>query len=158
LQDFLIGISLDRFAVSQKNSSRPKPDTATAPDILLQPPITSAYARRSDLALGSVQSSVEEVMSPTVVCMIFGALSQWHFGEIASSQAALAEGVSLAKELNDTYGLGHAIWFAGFLGHFKRNPAEVERVASAIELSTRQNFTSWLAGGEVLRSWARSAG
>jgi predicted ATPase len=38
------------------------------------------------------------------------------------------------------------------------NPAEVERVASdLIEMSTRQNFASWLAGGEVLRGWARCA-
>ena len=55
-------------------------------------------------------------------------------------------------------GLGLALWFTGFLGHFERNPGEVERVASdLIELSTRQNFASWLAGGEVLRGWARSA-
>ena len=106
--------------------------------------------------LGGVQSSVEEVMSPAVVCMCFGALSQWHFGEIASSQAALAGGLSLARELKDMYALGHALWFAGFLGHFERNPAEVERVASdLIELG--QNFASWLAGGEVLRGWSRSA-
>ena len=44
------------------------------------------------------------------------------------------------------------------LGHFERNPAEVERLASdLIELSTRQNFAFWLAGGEVFRGWARSA-
>jgi len=56
------------------------------------------------------------------------------------------------------YGLGLALWFTGFLGHFERNPGEVERVASdLIELSTRQNFASWLAGGEVLRGWARCA-
>jgi hypothetical protein len=108
--------------------------------------------------LGAVKSSVEEVLSPAVVCTIFGALSQWHFGEIASSRAALAGGISLAKELNDMYGLGHALWFTGFLAHFEHNPAEVERVASdLIELSTRQNFASWLAGGEVLRGWARCA-
>ena len=108
--------------------------------------------------LGAVQSSVEEVLSPAVVCTIFGALCQWHFGEIASSQAALAGGISLAKELNDMYGLGHALWFTGFFAHFEHNPAEVERVASdLIELSTRQNFASWLAGGEVLRGWARCA-
>ena len=107
---------------------------------------------------GGVQFPVEEVMSPAVTCMCFGALSQWHFGEIASSRAALAGGISLAKELNDTYGLGLALWFTGFLGHFERNPAEVERVASdLIELSTRQNFASWLAGGEILRGWARCA-
>ena len=107
---------------------------------------------------GGVQFPVEEVMSPAVICMCFEALSQWHFGEIASSRAALAGGISLAKELNDMNGLGLALWFTGFLGHFERNPAEVERVASdLIELSTRQNFASWLAGGEVLRGWARCA-
>ena len=103
----------------------------------------------------SAQPSVEEVMSPAVICMCFGALSQWHFGDIASSRATMAGGISLAKELNDMYALGLALWFTGFLGHFERNPAEVERVASdLIELSTRQNFASWLAGGEVLRGWA----
>ena len=35
---------------------------------------------------------------------------------------------------------------AAILGHFERNPAEVERLASdLIELSTRQNFAFWLA-------------
>jgi predicted ATPase len=34
----------------------------------------------------------------------------------------------------------------------------VARLASdLIELSTRQNFAFWLAGGEILRGWARSA-
>ncbi len=107
---------------------------------------------------GGVQSPVEEVMSPVVICLCYEALSQWHFGEIASSQAALTGGISLAKELNDMYALGQALWSTGFLGHSERNPAEVERVASdLIELSTRQNFASWLAGAEVLRGWARSA-
>jgi hypothetical protein len=41
---------------------------------------------------------------------------------------------------------------------YERNPAEVERCASdLIELSTRQSFAFWLAGGEVHRGWARSA-
>jgi predicted ATPase len=69
-----------------------------------------------------------------------------------------AKAISLAKELNDMYALGQALWFAGFLGHFERNPAEVNRTATdLIELSTRQNFATWLAGGEVLLGWARSA-
>ena len=34
----------------------------------------------------------------------------------------------------------------------------MERLASdLIELSTRQNFAHWLAVGEILRGWARSA-
>jgi hypothetical protein len=28
--------------------------------------------------------------------------------------------------------------------------------SEVIELSTRQKFATWLAGGEVLRGWARS--
>jgi hypothetical protein len=37
-------------------------------------------------------------------------------------------------------------------GHHERNPAEVERLASElIELSTRENFSLWLAGGAILR-------
>jgi len=56
------------------------------------------------------------------------------------------------------HALAVALWLAGFLGHFERNPAKVERLASnVIELSTRHQFASWLAGGEVLRGWARSA-
>ena len=51
-----------------------------------------------------------------------------------------------------------ALWLAGFLGHFEQHPAKVERLASdLIELSTRQHFALWLAGGEILRGWARSA-
>ena len=56
------------------------------------------------------------------------------------------------------HALAVALWNAAFLAHYERNPAEVERLASElIELSTRQNFAYWLAGGEVLRGWARSA-
>ena len=70
----------------------------------------------------------------------------------------MAEAISLAKELNDMHALAMTLCHAGFLAHFEGNPAEVERLASdLIELSTRQNFAFWLAGGEVLRGWARSA-
>jgi predicted ATPase len=70
----------------------------------------------------------------------------------------MAEAISLAKELNDMHALAVALLHAGWLAQFERNPAGVERLASdLIELSTRQNFANWLAGGEVLRGWARSA-
>ena len=83
--------------------------------------------------------------APAVACLCFEALSEWHFGEIASCQATMAEAISLAKELNDMQALAVALWLAAVLGHFERNPAEVERLASdLIELSTRQNFAFWL--------------
>ena|SRR5271165_1758881 len=107
---------------------------------------------------GGAKSHVEEPITPAVSCLYFQALSEWHLGEIASSQAAMAGAISLAKELNDTHALAAALHFAGLLGQFGRNPAEVERCASdLIELSTRQTFAFWLTGGEILRGWARSA-
>lgn len=46
---------------------------------------------------------------------------------------------------------------AAILACLEHNPAEVERLASDLmELCTRQNFKLWLAGGAVLRGWAKS--
>jgi serine/threonine protein kinase len=107
---------------------------------------------------GGVQSPVEEITAPAVSCLIFEALSHWHIGEAARCHATMAEAISLAKELNDMHALAVALWNAGTLAQFERNPAEVERWASdLIELSTRHNFAFFLAGGKVLRGWARSA-
>jgi adenylate cyclase len=107
---------------------------------------------------GGVPSPVEEVHSPAVVSMVYKALCDWHFGEIASCQATMARAIALAKELNDTHALGATLYFAAALGHLERNPAEVERLASdAMELSARHRFAFWLAGGTILRGWARSA-
>jgi tetratricopeptide (TPR) repeat protein len=107
---------------------------------------------------GGISSPVEEVSAPAVSCLCYEVLCEWHFGEIASCRATMAEAIALAKELNDTHALAVALFHGGFLGHFERNPAEVERLASdLIELSTRQNFALWLTAGEIFRGWARSA-
>jgi hypothetical protein len=54
--------------------------------------------------------------------------------------------------------LAEALFFAAALAQGKRNPAEVERLASeVIELSTRYNFAHWLPLANILRGWARSA-
>jgi hypothetical protein len=93
-----------------------------------------------------------------VGCLFFEALLDWHFGEISSCQPTMAEAISLAKELNNMQALAHALWHAGWLAHFERNPAEVERLASDLsELSTRLNFEPFLQRAVVLRGWARSA-
>jgi len=107
---------------------------------------------------GGVQSHSADIDMAVVGCLCHEAVSEWHLGEIASSQATMAEAISLAKELNDMHALAQALYFAAILGQYERNPAEVERCASdLIELATRQNFALWLAGGEVFRGWARSA-
>ena len=56
------------------------------------------------------------------------------------------------------HGLAVALSSAACLGQCERNSAEVDRLASElIELSTRQNFSYWLAIGTIYRGWARSA-
>ena len=105
-----------------------------------------------------VQSPLEEFDAQAVACLFHEALNEWHFGETASCNVTMAEAISLAKELNDMHGLAVALFSAAHLAHYEDNPAQVERLASdLIELSTRQNFALWLAGGEIFRGWARSA-
>ncbi|HYY26604.1 MAG TPA: hypothetical protein VE860_01600 [Chthoniobacterales bacterium] len=107
---------------------------------------------------GGVQSPVEEVGASSVVCLCYEALTEWHFGEIISSQAAITEAIALAKELNDMDALAVALQFSAWLAYYNRNSTYVERVASdLIELSTRHNFSYWLAIATIFRGWARSA-
>jgi serine/threonine protein kinase len=106
---------------------------------------------------GDVQFPVEQVSAPAVVCPCIEALSAWHLGGITSCQPAMAEAISLAKELNDMFGLVVALNYAAILGYLERDPAEVECLASdVIELSARHNFAVYSSTGAVCRAWARS--
>jgi predicted ATPase len=107
---------------------------------------------------GGIQSPVEEITAPAVTCLCYEALSAWHLEGIASCQTNMAEAISLSKELNDMLALTVALWNAGIRAQFEGDPTEVEHLASAlIELTTRQHFAQFLAGGKVLCGWARSA-
>ncbi len=53
--------------------------------------------------------------------------------------------------------LANALNWAVILGYYKRNPVEVERLATElIELSTHHHFAYWRAIGIIFRGWARS--
>jgi adenylate cyclase len=107
---------------------------------------------------GGVQTPVEEVGASSVVCLCYVALTEWHFGEIISSQTSITEAISLAKELNDMDALALALQFLAYIARYNRNSTQAERVASdLIELSTRYNFSYWLTIGTMFRGWARSA-
>jgi hypothetical protein len=117
------------------------------------------YARRGVQLwrTGDVQSPVEEVHAPIVICLCFEALSAWHLGEIVSCHASMAEAVSLANQLSDAHALAQALYLSLTLGYYERNYSEVERLASdLIELSSRQTFAFYLPIGEILRGWVRS--
>ena len=106
---------------------------------------------------GGVQFPVEQASAPAVVCPCIEALAAWHLGGITSCQPAMGEAISLAKELNDMFGLVVALNYAAFLGYLERDPAKVECLASdVIELSTRHNFAVYSSRGAVCRAWARS--
>jgi tetratricopeptide (TPR) repeat protein len=105
----------------------------------------------------NTKPDIENLDASAVVCLCYKALSEWHFGEISTAHADMAEAISLATELNDVPGLAGALHFAAILSHLERNTAELERlVSNLIELSTRHNFAVWLAGGEIFGGWARS--
>jgi predicted ATPase len=106
---------------------------------------------------GGASSHPEFLDAPAVVCLCYEALSEWHFEEIDSCQELITEAVSLAKKLSDMVGLAAALHFSAYIAHYNRNTAEVEHFALAlIDLSTRRNFSYWLATGTIFRGWARS--
>jgi len=105
----------------------------------------------------SVESHVKDLDASGVLCLCYNALSEWHFGEISSADANMADAISLAKRLNDSDALAGALHFAAILRHLERNTSEVKRLVSElIELSTRHNFAVWLAGGKIFGGWLRS--
>ena len=107
---------------------------------------------------GVVESPIEEINAPALSCLVFEAFCGWHLGEIDSCHATIAEAISIARELNDMHGLAVALLFAAILAQLERNPPRTESFAAEmIEVSTHQNFEAWLASGDILRGWARSA-
>jgi tetratricopeptide (TPR) repeat protein len=119
------------------------------------------YARRGVQIWrsGSAQSPItEEIQAPIVNCLMFEAITNWFFGEIASCHTLMDEGISIAKELKDRNALVLALNYAAGLAVLERDPLEVDRLASEmIALSRRNNFAYWLALGAIYRGWARSA-
>ena len=47
----------------------------------------------------------------------------------------MAQAIALAKQLKDTHATALALWHAGVLRQFERNPAEVESLTSEIRSS-----------------------
>ena len=72
----------------------------------------------------AVLSPVEDVETALVCCLCYEAVLDWHFGEIATAQAKIAEAIVLAKKLNDMHGLAVALWYAASLARLNRSPAE----------------------------------
>jgi len=172
---WLFSLITDRLSVTMRIAKRvyalaQRQDNATliinacgtlASPLYLMGDFEAAYQHASrgvQLWRSDTPSKIEEIASaPVVICLSFKALCEWHLGEIDASRTTTAQTISLAKALGDMYALAEALFFATMLGHFERKAAEVERLASdLIDLSTRQHFALYVAGGEILCGWARS--
>jgi hypothetical protein len=71
---------------------------------------------------GVLRSHEEDLDASVVVCLCYEGLSEWHFGEIASCRATMAEATALAKGFSDKQALAGTLHFAAILGHLERNP------------------------------------
>jgi tetratricopeptide (TPR) repeat protein len=104
-----------------------------------------------------VHSPVQEVDAPVVSCLFHKSLSEWHLQEIVSCHEAMAEAISLAKDLKDMAALANAKFNSGMLAHFERDVSQAERSApDVIELSMRHSLPFWLTLGTILRGWVLS--
>jgi predicted ATPase len=104
-----------------------------------------------------VHSPVQEVDAPVVSCLFHKSLSEWHLQQIGSCHEAMAEAISVAKELNDIVALANATFNSGILAYYERDVSRAERSASdVIELSTSHNLPFWLTLGSILRGWVHS--
>ena len=107
---------------------------------------------------GEGKSQFEEIDAPEIAILCHKALCEWHFGEVISFRATIAEAISVAKAFQDGHGIAVALFHATVLAYRERDLDEVERLASElVELSTKQNFAHFVAVGTVLLGWARSA-
>src|SRR5262249_52810139 len=57
-----------------------------------------------------IHSPVQEVDAPAVSCLFYKSLSEWHLRNVTSCHQAMAEAISLARELNDMAALANAIF------------------------------------------------
>jgi predicted ATPase len=107
---------------------------------------------------GNVEIPAHEYVVQVVTCLIYWAVCEWHFGEIATCHTLMDEGISISRELKDMNSLAMALNWTAALAISERDPAKVDRFASeVIELSTRHNFAYWLSTATIYRGWARSA-
>ena len=61
---------------------------------------------------GEIQSQIDLVVAPIVICLCFGSISRWHLEGLAACEANIAEAISLGKDLNDTHTLATALLHA----------------------------------------------
>ncbi|HWN44285.1 MAG TPA: AAA family ATPase, partial [Thermoanaerobaculia bacterium] len=94
---------------------------------------------------------------PGVECL--GNLSWvlWFLGYPDQALARSQEMLAIARDLGQPFSLACALFFAGELRAFRREPDEVRAInEELLELSTRQEFPYWRIMGTAQRGWLRT--
>ena len=94
---------------------------------------------------------------PGVECL--GNLSWvlWFLGYPDQALARSQEMLAVARDLGQPFSLACALFFAGELRAFRREPDEVRAInEELLELSTRQEFPYWRIMGTAQRGWLRT--
>ncbi|HEX6863426.1 MAG TPA: protein kinase [Thermoanaerobaculia bacterium] len=94
---------------------------------------------------------------PGVECL--GNLSWvlWFLGHPDQALARSQEMLAVARELGQPFSIACALFFAGELRAFRREPDEVRAInEELLELSTRQEFPYWRVMGTAQRGWLRT--
>ncbi|MFP5286375.1 MAG: hypothetical protein ACLGI9_11610, partial [Thermoanaerobaculia bacterium] len=94
---------------------------------------------------------------PAVECL--GNLSWvlWFLGHPDQALARSREMLAVARELGQPFSIACALFFAGELRAFRREPEEVLPInEELLELSTRQEFPYWRVMGTAQRGWLRT--
>jgi len=92
---------------------------------------------------GGIQSYAEVYLSPVMSCLIYWAMSEWHFGEIVSCNALMDEAISIAKELKDMNSLAMALsWAAGLRFRGRNAPKKSTQSTAAKKRAGQEDVDS----------------
>jgi serine/threonine protein kinase len=101
--------------------------------------------------------SIAFLEAPPATFFVIKSLCEWHFGEAEQCKLAMAAAVSVAKALKDTQALVKAIYFSSMIAHFNGDVDSVNRLSSELlEISSKNNFLTWLPLGQAHRGWVTS--
>jgi predicted ATPase len=94
---------------------------------------------------------------PGVCCRLFCAWALWLLGYPDQALQRSCEALTLAQELAHPFSLAHALCMAAVLRQFRREDQAIrEQAYAALQLSSEQGFSLWLAGTTILQGWTQA--
>jgi len=126
------------------------------------PDITREHMERSATVYDPARHAVNTItfgQDPGVATLAFGAVALWLLGRPEEALSASERSLDLARRLDQPSSLALAMHFAAMLHQVRGDAAATLHWADeTIRLAAEEGFSFWLAGGLVLRGWAKVIG